>query len=304
MAGRSGASFYKKEYKKTFQMLDDQCKTADQYAQVCAMALSRCRLQFAAAAELFAQANILDGYDCILTDMEHFVCDETLITNDMLQDHVNWCLEIKRFCEGVNTGYLAPWRKQFLPDVTQSLGEALSNWICEYGEMYREAIFNSDTRAFIGLGIDIVSCYEYSHFIHPSSFNYYEYIRSCHQDIEEIGQKRDALAAYIESQRGSGQLASKPQTVQSKELEKAIEECKRLGNLFLEEAKQYLGEASAEHERLKAEYRPPAPEDLVLTIREMERIRADIQFVTTGTATNEDIRQRLHDYRTLDIVSE
>ena len=95
----SGEKYYKREYKKTFQMVNDQCKTADQYAQVCAMSLSRCQLQFAAAAEFFPQVNILPGYERILADMEHFVCDGAIIINDMLQGYVDWCLEIKRVCE-------------------------------------------------------------------------------------------------------------------------------------------------------------------------------------------------------------
>ena len=66
----------------------------------------------------------------------------------------------------------------------------------------------------------------------------------------------------------------------------------------------YQIEAVAEHQRIKAEYRPLAPEDLVLTMCELERIRADVQFVTTENRTKEDIRQRLQYYRTLDIAEE
>jgi len=234
VAGRSGASFYKKEYKRTFQMIDDQCKTADQYAQVCAMALSRCRLQFAAAAEFFPQVDILSGYECILADMEHFVCDGAMITNEMLQGYVDWCLEIKRFCEGFHIGYLAPWRKQFLPDAIQSLGEAFSNWMCVYGEMYREAIFNSDTRAFIELGIDIVSCYEYSRFpVHPSNFHYFTFLRSRHSDIDDIMQKRETLMAFISSRKS--QTADEP----DEEFEVAHKEFMRLGNLLHDESRKY-----------------------------------------------------------------
>ena len=65
-----------------------------------------------------------------------------------------------------------------------------------------------------------------------------------------------------------------------------------------------MSEAVAEHQRLKAEYRPLAPEDLVLTMRELERIRADVQFVTAGNPTKEAIRQRLQYYRTLDMAEE
>ena len=178
------------------------------------------------------------------------------------------------------------------PDVVQSLGEAFSNWMCE--EMYRGAILASDTKELIDIGVDTLFAYESSlKGIHPDEFNYYEFIRSCHPDIEEIGQKRDALYAFIESQ-----------TIQSQEVEQAHKEFERLAQLFLNEGKKYLSEAVAEHKRLKAEYRPLAPEDLVLTMRELERIRADVQFVTTEKRTKEDIRQRLQYYRTLDIASE
>ena len=294
MSKLSGEKFYKREYKKTFQMVDDQCKTAEQYAQICAMSLSRCQLQFAAVAEFFPQVDILPGYERILAEMERFVCDGAMITNEMLQGYVGWCLAIKRACENTNIGYVAPWRKRVLPDVIQSLGEAFSNWMCE--EMYRSAIFYSDTKALIDIGADALFAYESSlKGVHPDEFNCYEFIRSCHPDIEEIGQKRDALYAFIESQ-----------DVQSKgqDIAQAREEFERLAQLFLSEGKKYLSEAFAEHKRLKSEYRPLVPEDLVLTTHELERIRADVQFVTTAGPTKEDIRQWLQYYRTLDITSE
>ena len=290
----SGEKYYKREYKKTFQMVNDQCKTADQYAQVCAMSLSRCQLQFAAAAEFFPQVNILPGYERILADMEHFVCDGAIITNDMLQGYVDWCLAIKRVCENTSIGYLAPWRKRVLPDVIQSLGEAFSNWMRE--EMYLGAILTSDTKALIDIGADALFAYESSlKGVHPDEFNCYEFIRSRHPDIEEIGQKRDALYAFIESQEVQ---------TESKDVVQAREEFERLAQQFLSEGKKYLSEAFAEHKRLKAEYRPLVPEDLVLTMRELERVRADVQFVTTANPTKEDIQQRLQYYRTLDIASE
>ncbi len=288
----SGEKYYRREYKKTFQMVDDQCKTAEQYAQVCAMSLSRCYLQLAATVEFFPQANILPGYERILEDMERFVCDGVMITNEMLQGYVDWCLAVKRACENTNIGYLAPWRKRVLPDVIQGLGEAFSNWICE--EMYFGAILTSDTKALVDIGVDtLFACESSLKAIHPDEFNYYEFIRSCHPDIDEIGQKRDALLAFIESQ-----------TIQSQEVEQAHKEFERLAQLFLNEGKKYLSEAAAEHKRLKAEYRPLVPEDLVLTTRELERIRADVQFVTTQNPAKEDIRQRLRHYRTLDIADE
>ena len=288
----SGEKYYKSEYKKTFQIIDDQCKTAEQYAQVCAMSLSRYYLQFAATVEFFPQVDILPGYERILADMERLVCDGAMITNEMLQGYVDWCLAVKRACEKTNIGYLAPWRKRVLPDVIQSLGEAFSNWMCE--EMYVGAILTSDTKALIDIGVDTLFAYESSlKGIHPDEFNYYEFIRSCHPDIEEIGQKRDALLSFIESQ-----------TIQSQEVEQAHKEFERLAQLFLNESKKYLSEAAAEHKRLKAKYRSLAPEDLVLTMRELERIRADVQFVTTENRTKEDIWQRLQYYRTLDITRE
>ena len=76
------------------------------------------------------------------------------------------------------------------------------------------------------------------------------------------------------------------------------------GDLLHNESRKYWGEALAEHKRLKEEYRPPAPEDLVLSIQELERIRADVQFVTAGNPTKEAIRQRLQYYRTLDMAEE
>ena len=66
----SGEKYYKKEYKKKLQMVDEQCKTAEQYAQVCAMSLSRCYLQLAETVEFFPQADILPGYERILSDLE------------------------------------------------------------------------------------------------------------------------------------------------------------------------------------------------------------------------------------------
>ena len=99
MSKLSGEKFYKREYKKTFQMIDDQCKTAEQYAQICAMSLSRCQLQFAAVAEFFPQVDILPGYERILSDMERFACDDKAITAEMAQGYEDWCLQITELLE-------------------------------------------------------------------------------------------------------------------------------------------------------------------------------------------------------------
>ena len=281
----SGEKYYKSEYKKTLQMVDDHCKTAEQYAQVCAMSLSRYYLQFAATVEFFPQADILPGYERILSDMERFVCDGAMITNEMLQGYVDWCLAIKRACENTSIEYLAPWRKRVLPDVIQSLGEAFSNWMRE--EMNREAIFYEDTKAFIDIGACALFEFEVSNCaLHPANFNYYEFIRSRHPDIEDIGRQRDILRPMVYQDRA------------------AYEKYNALADLFMSECKKYWSEAVAEHQRLKAEYRPLAPEDLVRTMRELERIRADVQFVTTENRTKEDIRKRVQYYRTLDMAGE
>ena len=77
-----------------------------------------------------------------------------------------------------------------------------------------------------------------------------------------------------------------------------------ISDTYKNECKKYWSEAVAEHQRLKAEYHPLAPEDLVLTMRELERIRADVQFATAENPTKEAIRQRLQYYRTLDMAEE
>ena len=65
-----------------------------------------------------------------------------------------------------------------------------------------------------------------------------------------------------------------------------------------------MGEAAAEKKRLIENDRPMTVERLVLTAMELERSRADVQFVTVENPTKEDIRQRLRYYRTLDITNE
>ena len=42
----------------------------------------------------------------------------------------------------------------------------------------------------------------------------------------------------------------------------------------------------------------------MLSWRELERIRADVHFVTTKNPTKDGVRQRLQYYRALDIASE
>lgn len=280
MSKLSGENFYKREYKKTFQMVNDQCKTAEQRTQVCAMSLSRCYLQLAATVEFFPQSDILTGYERILTDIERFACDDKAITAEMAQEYEDWCIQITELLDhGVvrNQSYPPHWRLQLLPGLIEKLGTFFASGIPPYWD---------DTEISL-VGAWLLFVYETGHkHPNPGNFNYYIFIRSKHPDIEAIGKERDELRAKL----------SKSVTY--------YDAYEAISDTYKNECKKYWSEAVAERQRLKAEYRPLAPEDLVLTTRELERICADVQFVTTENPTKEDIRQRLQYYRTLDIASE
>ena len=280
MSKLSGEKFYKREYKKTFQMIDDQCKTAEQRTQVCAMSLSRCQLQFAAVAEFFPQIDILLGYERILADMERFACDDKAITAEMVRGYEDWCIQITELLDhGAvrNQSYPSHWRLQLLPGLIEKLGTFFVSGTPPYWDDVEISL----------IGSWLLFVYETGHkYPNPKSFNYYMFIRSKHSDIEAIGKKRDELRAKLS------------ESVTYSDAYEAI------SDTYKNECKKYWSEAVAERQRLKAEYRPLAPEDLVLTTHELERIRADVQFVTTAGPTKEDIRQRLRYYRTLDITSE
>ena len=276
----SGEKYYKREYKKTLQMVDDQCKTAEQYAQVCAMSLSRFYLQLAATVELFPQADILPGYERILADMERFACDDKAITAEMAQEYEDWCLQITELLEHgaiSNQNYLSHWQLQLLPGLIEKLGVFFTSGTPPYWDDIEVSL----------IGVWLLFMYETVHkYPNPKNFNYYVFIRSRHPDIEAIGKELDELRA---------------------KLSQSVSYCDAYDTIsatFRNECEKYMDEADAEHKRLKAEYRPLAPENLVLTMRELERIRADVQFITTENPTKEDIQQRLQYYRTLDIVSE
>ena len=280
MSKLSGENFYKREYKKTFQMVNDQCKTAEQRTQVCAMSLSRCYLQLAATVEFFPQSDILTGYERILTDIERFACDDKAITAEMAQEYEDWCIQITELLDhGVvrNQSYPPHWRLQLLPGLIEKLGTFFASGIPPYWD---------DTEISL-VGAWLLFVYETGHkHPNPGNFNYYIFIRSKHPDIEAIGKERDELRAKL----------SKSVTY--------YDAYEAISDTYKNECKKYWSEAVAECQRLKAEYRPLAPENLVLTMRELERIRADVQFITTENPTKEDIQQRLQYYRTLDIVSE
>ena len=280
MSKLSVEKYYKREHEKTFQLLNDQCKTAEQRTQVCAMSLSRCYLQLAATVEFFPQSDILTGYERILTDMERFACDDKAITAEMAQEYEDWCLQITELLEHgaiSNQNYLSHWQLQLLPGLIEKLGVFFTSGTPPYWDDIEVSL----------IGVWLLFMYETVHkYPNPKNFNYYVFIRSRHPDIEAIGKELDELRA---------------------KLSQSVSYCDAYDTIsatFRNECEKYMDEADAEHKRLKAEYRPLAPENLVLTMRELERIRADVQFITTENPTKEDIQQRLQYYRTLDIVSE
>lgn len=276
----SKEKYYKREREKIFQLLIDQCKTAEQCTQVCAMSLSRCYLQLAATVEFFPQSDILTGYERILTDIERFACDDKAITTEMARGYEDWCIQITELLDhGVvrNQSYPPHWRLQLLPGLIEKLGTFFASGTPPYWD---------DTEITLA-GAWLLFVYETGHkHPNPGNFNYYMFIRSKHPDIEVIGKERDELRAKLSK------------SVAYYDAYEAI------SDTYKNECKKYWSEAVAERQRLKAEYRPLAPEDLVLTAHELERIRADVQFVTTANPAKEDIRQRLRYYRTLDIASE
>lgn len=272
--------YYKREHEKTFQLLIDQCKTAEQCTQVCAMSLSRCYLQLAATVEFFPQVDILPGYERILSDMERFACDDKAITAEMAQGYEDWCLQITEMLDhGTvrNQSYPSHWRLQLLPGLIEKLGTFFASGTPPYWDDIEISL----------IGSWLLFVYETGHkYPNPRSFNYYMFIRSKYPDIEAIGKERDELRAKLSESVTYGDAYE------------------AISDTYKNECKKYWSEAVAERQRLKAEYRPLAPEDLVLTTHELKRIRADVQFVTTASPTKEDIRQRLRYYRTLDIASE
>ena len=272
--------YYKREHEKTFQLLIDECKTAEQRTQVCAMSLSRCYLQLAATVGFFPQADILSGYERILSDMERFACDDKAITAEMAQGYEDWCLQITELLEHgaiSDQKYLSHWQLRLLSELIEKLGVFFTSGTPPYWDYIEVSL----------IGVWLLFMYETVHkYPNPKNFNFYVFIRSRHPDIEAIGKERDELRA---------------------KLSQSVTYCDAydtISTTYRNECEKYMSEAAAEHKRLKAEYRPLAPEDLVLTMRELERIRADVQFVTTENRTKEDIRQRLQYYRTLDIASE
>ena len=274
-------SYYKKLCNDIENALSQKCKNAETHMALCAMALSRYRIQFAAIEDQFVDINVISGYDRILTDIEHLVCDSVPITANMLQSYIDWCMCITKACENLSIGYLSSWRLHILSDVMDDLGGVFTDWL-EY-----QSLYYVDIHDIIDIGIWTMFTYETSFKTpNPQNFNCYEYIRAKHSDIDLIGRKRDALEAK----------ANKSQSER--------EEFEALAQLFLTEGKKYLREAFAERDRLISEYKPATAKDIGLTTKEVERVLSDIAFLTDVMRPKEDIRQRLAYYRTIDIACE
>lgn len=262
------------------QLINEKCKTVSQCTAVCAMTLERCNMQFSFLENTLPILKELSMYRKILDDMERFTCDDKAITAEMAQEYEDWCLQITELLEHgaiSNQNYLSHWQLQLLPGLIEKLGVFFTSGTPPYWDDIEVSL----------IGVWLLFMYETVHkYPNPKNFNYYVFIRSRHPDIEAIGKELDELRAKLS------------QSVSYRDAYDTI------SATYRNECEKYMDEAAAEHKRLKAEYRPLAPEDLVLTTRELERIRADVQFVTTQNPTKKDIRQRLQYYRTLDIADE
>ena len=272
--------YYDIQREQMRQLIIEKCKTVNQRTAICTMTLERCNMQFSFLESTLPILKELSMYRKIMDDMERFACDDKAITAEMTQGYEDWCLQITELLDhgtAQNQSYPSYWRLQLLPGLIEKLGTFFASGTPPYWD---------DTEISL-VGAWLLFVYETGHkHPNPGNFNYYIFIRSKHPDIEAIGKERDELRAKL----------SKSVTY--------YDAYEAISDTYKNECKKYWSEAVAERQRLKAEYRPLAPEDLVLTMRELERIRADVQFVTTQNPTKEDIRQRLRHYRTLDIADE
>lgn len=262
------------------QLIIEKCKTVNQRTAICTMTLERCNMQFSFLESTLPILKELSMYRKILDDMERFACDDKAITAEMARGYEDWCIQITELLDhGTvrNQSYPSHWRLQLLPGLIEKLGTFFASGTPPYWDDVEISL----------IGTWLLFVYETGHkYPNPRSFNYYMFIRSKHPDIEAIGKERDELRAKLS------------ESVTYRDAYDTI------SATYRNECEKYMDEAAAEHKRLKAEYRPLAPEDLVLTMRELKRIRADVQFVTTENPAKEDIRQRLRYYRTLDIADE
>lgn len=272
--------YYDIQCEQMRQLIIEKCKTVNQRTAICTMTLERCNMQFSFLESTLPILKELSMYRKILDDMERFACDDKATTAEMAQGYEDWCLQITELLEHgaiSNQNYLSHWQLQLLPGLIEKLGVFFTSGTPPYWDDIEVSL----------IGVWLLFMYETVHkYPNPKNFNYYVFIRSRHPDIEAIGKERDELRTKLS------------QSVIYRDAYDII------SATYRNECEKYMGEAAAEHKRLKAEYRPLAREDLVLTMRELERIRADVQFITTENPTKEDIRQRLQYYRTLDIASE
>lgn len=275
---KSLQKYYDIQCEQIRNLINEECKTVGQCNAVCAMALARCNMQFTFLTDHCPALSELSVYQKILDAMEQLICDNGVINSKMGQSYENWCLQIEKLmsCQSINNQ--SHWRLQLLPGVIEHLGTFFSSGTPPYGWDTGEG-----TLIVLWLLFHYEKGYRYPD---PKKFNFYAFIRSRHSDIDAIGQERDALRLKLSK------------NVQYRDAYESI------SDIYKKECQKYWSEAVAEQKRLIESAQPMTVEKLVLTSMELERIRTDVQFVTTVNATNEDIRHRLQYYRALDIVNE
>lgn len=270
--------YYDTQCEQIRQLIIEKCKTVGQHTAICTMALERCNMQIAFLEKQFPALNELSMYRNILDDMEQFTCNNRVITPEMGQEYEDWCIQMEELLEHQHFSYQSHWQLQLLPGMIELLGTFFSSGTPPHGW---------DTVEGTLIGFWFLFHYETGYrYPDPKKFNFYAFIRLKHSDIEAIGQERDALRLKLSK------------SVRYRDAYESI------SDIYKNECQKYWSEAAAEQKRLIENAQPMTVEKLIFTPKELNRIRADVQFVTTETTTNEDIRQRLHCYRTLDIASE
>ncbi|MEY8386815.1 hypothetical protein AALC17_05865 [Oscillospiraceae bacterium 38-13] len=271
--------YYDKQCGQIRRLIMEECKTAEQCTAVCTMALERCNVQFSVLERHFPALSGLSMYRKILEDMEGFACGDILITVEMQREYENWCVQIQEVLEHQNIrnqGASSHWQLPLLTGMIEKLGTFFASGTPPYWDDAEISL----------IGVWLLFVYETGRKCqNPRNFNFYEFIRSRHPDIDAIGKERDALRIKL----------SKSVTYRTA--------YNAISDIYKNECKKYWEEAATEKKRLVENEQPMTVEKLVLTSMELERIRRDIQYVTTENPAKEDIRQRLHDYRAFDITN-
>ncbi len=267
--------YYETEQERLRQFIREECRTDAQRAAVSVMTLERCAPQLALLAEQLPELDGLSLYAGILDDLERSVCDGAALPEKAIRGYEGWCLRTGKLAEGQHISPYSPWRLQLLPGFLEQLGAFFSQGPPLPWEDPRPAL----------LGFWLLFWYETNHrFPSPGNFNFYQYIRSTHPEIEKLGRERDALREELEKSVAYGDAYD------------------AISRRFKEECQKYWGEAAAEKKRLAETCQPMTVKRLLLAPKELDRLRADVWFATTEGASGERLRQRLREYRLLDIT--